>query len=329
MQEAAQLLPLSVDDLGLDEPTVGANAGGSVGAVTTSSAVLSAGNALAPEENSSTHMDLENQDQGQKQSAISLVPAVSNAAIKALIILNCLDLLHRTESFTALRNATDMKTLLVDCLRCLTEKEKDKLCHGVVPNFRGVAVFHSSTNHGPLLQAIVQELAFSTQDFSLIQLLPTSLAHGSANAALESSEKVGEKLNEENVEDDQGNLSLLTKSSAELRKEKRQKYEEQRQKDMKLRAEVSKQRQMLYELIQTDKISEIFAAQAGAAEAAAKAGWGIDEEAAKALEKERDEFAKMASAMAEHSLERSSTAHDSLLSSQLSSKQQSKSSYNK
>eukprot|EP00981_Chlorochromonas_danica_P010068 scaffold2998_cov158-Ochromonas_danica.AAC.6 len=325
LQEAAQLLPLSVDDLASDEPTVGANAGGSV-------IISDAATTSAPsEENSSTTQDQSGQQSAANghASAISFAPAVSNAAVKALIILNCLDLLHRTESFTALRNATDMKTLLVDCLRCLNEKEKDKLCHGVVPNFCGVAVFHSSTNHGPLLQAIVQELAFSTQDFSLIQLLPTSLAHGSANAALDSSEKDDEKLSEEIVEDDQGSLSLLTKSSAELRKEKRQRYEEQRQKDMKLRAEVSKQRQMLYELIQTDKISEIFAAQAGVAEAAAKAGWGIDEEAAKALEKERDEFTKMASAMAEHSLERSSTAHDSILSSQLSSKQQSKRSVNK
>lgn len=236
------------------------------------------------------------------------LPVIANAAGKALIILNYLDILYRTESFTALRNAVPLKELLVLCIQCLSMKERQKLCLGVVPEFREVAVLHTTTKHQPLLTAILQEMAFSTNNMSLMQLLFFDDSDGSSMAASvkPASEHAGSLHPNEDDLQSLGSASNITKTSAQLRKEKKQKYAEQRLKDGKLRQGMSKQRQMLYELIQTDKISDIFAAQASSSAAMSAPGWGESADEA-SLAKDKEVFAQIANAMATQSIERAAS----------------------
>lgn len=245
-------------------------------------------------------------EEGEAQPSVTL----SHASIKALVVLNYLDVLYRTQSFASLRQAMRHKEFLVRCIQALTRKQREKLVAGAVPAFRGVDVFHTTATHAALLYAVIQEVAFATSDMSLLQLLSSSHAE---QAALEAaSVKTGSQSAGEDGKQDEDSLSLAsssqaTKTSAQLRKEKRQKYQEQRNKDNKLRQDLSRQRKLLYELIHTDKISEIFAAQANVAASNASPTWGKDMEQTNALEQDQAVFAEVANAMASQSLERSTT----------------------
>ncbi|RYH28598.1 hypothetical protein EON65_11575 [archaeon] len=237
-----------------------------------------------------------NEDQSQDGDAIEMV---DHAAIKALITLNYIDVLIRTQSFTNLRNCMPAKEFMLKCVACMGSKEKDKLLKSVVPAYRGIQVLHTSLKHELLLQALIQEVALITSNLELLHLLPST-----SSLADELSQALSRQSKEKSIveEDDQSLSSAQTKTSAQLRKEKRQKYQEQRNKDNKVRQDVSRQRKILYDLVHTDKISEIFASKARAGAASIKTLWGGDSDGAE-LEKDQALFDEMANAMANQHLE--------------------------
>lgn len=291
-----------MDDLGLDGPT---EATGSEDLGTEEA--NQEGNTMEKNDNSELA-----EDQGEQEG-----PNIQNAAIKALMVLNYLDILHRTKSFTALRTAMPYKEFLVDCLKCLSQKQREKLVVGAVPAFRGVDVFFTHAQHEALLHAVVQEVAFSTSNLSLLAFISSAQQQAALKAKQE--EEAARIAAEEasaaaaTEEDDHKSLSssTLTKTSAQLRREKKAKYAEQRAKDNQLRIQVSRQRALLYEYIRTDKISEVFAAQASTTMTAHSA-FGVDVDEAKKLEEERNAFAEVATAMAEQTMERTKTREDAM-----------------
>jgi hypothetical protein len=72
--------------------------------------------------------------------------------------------------------------------------------------------------------------------------------------------------------------SVKSLDPRQARKEKKAKYAAQRKLDAAKRVEVTKQRQALYEMIQTDRITTIFNARAHGAESAQAPGWGEQNE---------------------------------------------------
>lgn len=225
---------------------------------------------------------------------------VDHAAIKALITLNYIDVLIRTQSFTNLRNCMPAKEFMLKCVACMSDKEKDKLQKSVVPAYRGIQVLHTSLKHDLLLQALIQEVALITSNLDLLHLLPSTSSLADELSQTLSRQSKEKSLQQE--EDDQSLSSVQTKTSAQLRREKRQKYQEQRNKDNKVRQDVSRQRKILYDLVHTDKISDIFASKARAGAANIKTLWGGDSEGGD-LEKDQALFDEMASAMANQHLE--------------------------
>jgi hypothetical protein len=111
--------------------------------------------------------------------------------------------------------------------------------------------------------------------------------------------------------DDGVSASTKTMTSAQMRKERKQKYSEQRKKDKQLRQEMSKQRHLIYELIQTDKISKIFAAKANVKTELATPTWGENLEHNEDLENDTNAFAGVATVMATHALEGTSNSEAS------------------
>lgn len=202
--------------------------------------------------------------------------------IKALIILNYMELLMQNENMMVFRDSIPLKLHFKACYDQLTEEEIQYLTHGYAPMTLGYPVYSiyryfrpetlSIANANLLPELLLVDTAIPIDGIK--ELIATILEE--ANYYWEQQEKLrlvalrqGLEVDEESIKenDEESIASSVTsvikpKTAKELRDEKRKKYQEQRQKANLQRAKVSMQRKYLYNLIQTDEISELFEIQA-------------------------------------------------------------------
>jgi hypothetical protein len=198
-----------------------------------------------------------------------------------LMSINYITVLIETESLGKLQQSMQLTHRLYELYQLLTEKERQKLMNGTVPLVKEMPVFPYA-NLRETLQNVLKEVA----DYH--------------ETALQRALLEAEELRRKQEEEDMLSLaasgteeSPVKKDAKQLRKEKREKYMEQRRVDAIKRSEITKQRKSLYELIQSDRITTIFNARAHSASAANTPGWGVDnEEEVAALNSEMDVLAQ-------------------------------------
>lgn len=209
---------------------------------------------------------------------------IPNPSTSAMIIVNYIDILFKNESTTALRQIFPIKEYFAKCYELMSRKEKETILISVVPEYRNIPVFSTNKKAETIVKNMLQEVAYFTAK--------KKAEEESLRSQLESLESSSI------VQDDESIASTIETESTAKRirkknKEKQRKSEEQRQKDNKIRIETARQRRFLYELIQTDQISKIFAAKAGHVEDKGAKKWvsGEDQEL---LQNATQEFATMA-----------------------------------
>jgi hypothetical protein len=182
-----------------------------------------------------------------------------------LVMLNYVTVLVETESTGKLQQALQLKRRIYEMYHRLGAQQQERLAQGVVPQLGDIPVLP----HGKVratLERVVEEME-------------QYLELAAKRAAAEAEEALRRRLEEEaSLHDsslaDEGSL----KDPRQLRKEKRDKYAQQRRLDAAKRVEVTKQRQVLYEMIQTDKITAIFNARARGGAPVDSPGWGEQNE---------------------------------------------------
>lgn len=209
-------------------------------------------------------------------------------AIKILLVLQYLHLLDLTQNLMAQKQALPLKHLLYDAFyEGLQEEEQTRLWQ-IAPTsiasvltaggdlhpheryfWNGILVFPlKDFAPKPLLERTLQEVRIIREAEARSRQLETAGdvddAMSSVASAHDAQEKDAASIASLHEGDDEDQSSVTTKDSKLLRAEKRQRYEAQRKKDAARRQEVAKQRKFLYNLIQTDQISEIFARKAAA-----------------------------------------------------------------
>eukprot|EP00128_Syssomonas_multiformis_P017571 Colp12_sorted_trinity150504_noHs@34032 len=179
-------------------------------------------------------------------------PRDPTAAINAiatpcmLLSVNYVTTLLETESFGKLQQCIHIKRRVYDMYNNLTARDQDKLAQGVVPAVAGMPVF-AYVNVAATLTKVVDEME---------QYLETR----AKRAAAEAEEELRRSLEEEaSVMESSGHEdSVKSMDPKAIRREKKAKYAAQRKLDAAKRVEITKQRQALYEKIQTDRITKIF-----------------------------------------------------------------------
>jgi hypothetical protein len=194
--------------------------------------------------------------------SISIHVPIPNPAASAMIIVNYMDLLMKIQNDIVLRQSLDIKQYFSDCFEELSEKEKDRLRQsGIVGEYRNVPVFAANKQPELVVTAMLEEAEYFAKKQQLSQ--ESSLKSKLMSSVSEDSLSTVQPLDDENslkssVQTESTRKRLLQKNLSI-----KQKSIEQRQKDNRIRAETSKQRKYLYDLIQSDDISKIFAAKAG------------------------------------------------------------------
>jgi hypothetical protein len=232
---------------------------------------------------------------------------ITNALTKAMLIINYIHVLMKTESFTLLKQSVHIKDFLLQCFAQLSNAEKHKLKNCIIPEVDAISVFSLNDLFIPKKQ-INQIIAILDQcqkehDYHLKQI--QSLGGGSSvtgdhksvggegekdeddnsvmsdiksvnsrhtkgssttkkqrSKQMEKSKTQGTALSVLTQDEEDGNDDLTVQSQSKKRQferdSKKSKYMEQKKKDQLLRQEISQQRNALYNLIQTNQISEIF-----------------------------------------------------------------------
>ena len=218
--------------------------------------------------------------QSTSTSAVIVVPAADKEEKKRnpveaiaqigtpcmLMTVNYITTLLETESLGKLQQSLPIKRRLYDMYNNLPDREQERLAQGVVPAVAGMPVF-AYVHVQATLTRVVDEME---------QYLETR----AKRAAAEAEEELRLRLEEEASLMDSSIHAASVKSldPRQARKEKKAKYAAQRKLDAAKRVEVTKQRQALYEMIQTDRITTIFNARAHGAESAQAPGWGEQNE---------------------------------------------------
>ena len=183
-----------------------------------------------------------------------------------LVIVNYFTVLIETESTGKMQQALQLKRRLYETYhQVLSDKDQERLAQGVVPLVQEMPVMPYAQVRGTLDRV-------NTEMEQYLEL-------ASKRAALEAEAELRRRLEEEAslLDSSIGDDSSVTKDPKQLRKEKREKYAEQRRIDGAKRVEVTKQRKVLYDLISTDRITDIFNARARGS-ASVKAEWSEDNE---------------------------------------------------
>ena len=185
-----------------------------------------------------------------------------------LIMVNYITTLLQTNSIGQLARAFPIKRHAYRLYRMLSEEEQEKLKNGIVPVIKQMLVF-PHVNLAVTLGEIVEEISCHLDDGFVRN------AREEERRRIAEEEAKQEQQRKAAVDSESARLAAMT--PAQLRREKRRKFEEQRRKDNKLRAMVSQQRKVLYDLVQTDEISDIFASKAsGSVKAAKTPDWGTE-----------------------------------------------------
>jgi hypothetical protein len=292
-------------------------------------------------------------------SSASLPPPVLPTKIayplnKAIIIINYLHVLQKTESFTALKQAIFIKQFLIKCFIQLSNPEKYKIKNAIINEVEGISVFHiydliiprKQINHISSIIDLCQKeynyqekqklLLSSSSSAQSTHSIASSITGGGGGTGVGgegkkeeegdyddrsivsdlhsvnsrqskhkkqrskgksatnsiaslSLQKDGETGSlgfggDDNVED--GTVQSESKKRMVERENKQQKFQEQKRKDQLLRQEISKQRNKLYQLIQTNQISEIFARKANKMNIAEAPKWGSTSQSVKSVMEE-------------------------------------------
>ena len=183
-----------------------------------------------------------------------------------LIIINYFTVLIETESGGKLQQALLLKQRLYEMYHKLARKEQDKLAQGVVSQVNDIPVFPYA-KVSETLDKIVAEME-------------QYLELAAKRAALEAEEELRRRLEEEDSlrEDSIKADSISTMNTKQKRKERKERYAQQRKLDAAKRVEVTKQRKALYEMIQTNRITTIFNERARGGAAVDAPGWGEQNE---------------------------------------------------
>jgi len=183
---------------------------------------------------------------------------------------------------------------------------------GVLPDVQGmnVLVFHKSAL-ASTMQKIVKEGEYYLKQRkrtgdgqSSHDLLSYEAEEAAELAKKEAEAAAAEALRLENIKKEEESLASAASIALDPKEVKRLtqlKYAEQRRKDNRLRQQQSRQRKLLYDLIQSDQISQIFDAKASQADNSAPPTW--DGEHNKELQAKQDEFHRIAEEMASHHYE--------------------------
>lgn len=326
---------------------------------------------------------------------------------KAIILINYLYTLQKTESFTTFKQSTNIKTFLIKCYQQLSNHDKHKLRNGIISDIDTISIFrlHDLINPKKQINHIISILEICQKEYDYLERqramlsggsLTSGKLQGSLSYSLDSgtvmeegegddamsdiqsvvsqskktrsksssrrkkkrkgtaskssksgvssvvskgsttisgkaSEGEDDATNEGDEDDDEGDgdddasSSMVLDESQKRRKLqdlKKQKYLEQRKKDQLLRQEISRQRNKLYTLIQTNQISEIFDRKASKANQIDAPKWGgsvktaatttsggggggsemNDDDNEEAEEQAENEFLELAKGVANHSV---------------------------
>lgn len=207
--------------------------------------------------------DLANQQEEEEMTVNDFVVDVpiSNPSTSAMIIINYIDVLFKNESTTALRQIFPVKEYFAKCYESMSPKEQETIMISVVPEYRNIPVFGTNKKPETIIKNMLQEVAyFSAKKKAEEESLRSQLESLASSSVDKDEESVASTVETEST----------AKRIGKKNREKQQKSLEQRQKDNKVRMETARQRKFLYELIQTDQISKIFAAKAGNVETGGK-----------------------------------------------------------
>lgn len=176
----------------------------------------------------------------------------------AMIIANYIDVVIKNDNHISLRSIFPVKLFMYNCFEAMNEIEQEKFLRGVVPEVSNIPVFVTNSKPEAVIKKVLDEVAYFTskkrKDADLQRKKEEEEAiAAAAAAAAEEEASLAESL---------ASLST-TKRLKKLNDMKKQKSLEARQRDNAIRAELSRQRKFMYELIQTDQITTIFAAKAG------------------------------------------------------------------
>jgi len=189
-----------------------------------------------------------------------------------LMLLNYMSILYDNDNSLKLQETFDYRRQLYELFHMLSIKEQNKFIDGVVAEVNQMPVlayqittikniFYDKISSDVILNLNIQEERLKAKE---IEEMRVSKENELVN-----------KMENEMLDP----LAQLSRDPRELRKERRNKYLEQRRIDAMKRMEVSKQRKTLYDLIATDKISAIFNARANDNAADNIPDWGVDNKA--------------------------------------------------
>jgi hypothetical protein len=183
-----------------------------------------------------------------------------------LVLLNYVTVLIETESAGKLQQALGIKRRVYEMYHRLPSKEVERLANGVVPAVSDIPVMP----YGKVRVTLDRVVAEMEQYLEL----------AAKRAALEAEEELRRRLEEEDslLDSSVADESVKVTDPKQLRKERREKYAQQRKLDGAKRVEVTKQRKALYEMIQTDRITAIFNARSRAGAPVEAPGWGEENE---------------------------------------------------
>jgi hypothetical protein len=185
-----------------------------------------------------------------------------NELLPSIVILaNYLTALVQTESTTTLLQSFDMKHYVYQLVGMLDERQKEKLDSGAINTVKGMDVFCYQKPR-ECLEPLLREITFHFSEIQRRIDEERQRVLDEEAAALKALEAIlSEKV-------------LPPPTKAQLRKEQKARYADQRKLDAAKRGETSKQRKMLYELIQSDQITAIFNARASKMTLANAPKWG-------------------------------------------------------
>ncbi len=177
------------------------------------------------------------------------------------VLLNYVTVLIRTESFTQLKQSFDMRNYVYQLLELLSDKERERLDNGVVNAVHNMEVMCYEKPRDciePVIREIVHRHAAEARriEEERQRMIDAELAAQSLQ--------------------DEGSMksSVVSLTKSQIRHEQKLRHAEQRRLDAIKRNETSKQRKMLYELIQSDQITAIFNARAEKKTLAHAPKWG-------------------------------------------------------
>lgn len=188
---------------------------------------------------------------------------------KLVILLNYLAILMKTESVSLLRNSYPIKEYAFYLKLFLSAKDLEKINNGVTNSIYKVPIL-SYGKHKSTVEYVNKEVIYVLQQDAKPVIREEEQSLGTIDEQSESHK------DEQSLQ-----LSKASDRTAQRKREremKKAKSEQQRKALSAKRAEVSYQRKFLYQLIQSDEISDIFNAKAGHVNETVNPNWESSKE---------------------------------------------------